>query len=110
MDFKVLEAYQMLRDEICPQCGHPVWLCRSKSDDIEWTANTDVCYATRRKEEAEWQQNNKSKHGEKRRRPDRDEKAKWGRYTYVTPRVPSYAPEGTELPTRRDYYEGLMNV
>ena len=100
MDYAILEAYQMLQDEICPQCGQPIWLCRSTSNNIEWTAQTEICYASRRREEAEWNDHNDKKATAKDRK-------NWGKVTYVLPRVIASAPEGTELPTRTEYYEGL---
>lgn len=93
----------MLQDEICPQCGHPVWLCRNTSDTIEWTAKSDVCYASKVRDERSWRDSNKKK------TPKAEDRKSWGRYTYTVPRVPEWAPEGTELPTRKEYYEGLLN-
>ena len=90
----------MLQDEICPQCQNPVWLCRSTSNDVGWSVRTDICRATKAREEKEWQKNNKGK-------PKAKDKAEWGAFTYTVPIVPRSSPEGTELPTRKEFYEGL---
>lgn len=101
LDFRLLEAYQMLQDETCPQCGQPSWLCRSSDDRISWRVNESVCHATKAREEREWVRDNPSK------RADKDERRKWGRFSYATPVVSSHYPEGTELPTRKEYYENV---
>lgn len=98
LDFQLLEAYQILNDEVCPLCGHPLWLCRSKADTIEWVVKDSTCYATRAKEQ---KQASRSKE-----KVDRKTKAGWGRIDYVVPQVPSYYSEDTELPTREDFYSG----
>ena len=99
MDFKLLEAYQTLQDEICPQCGFPVWQCRSTDDRFAWHTETSVCYATRAREEAEWRNENGSKS------PSQDERKSWGRFTYASPKLAGHYDEDTDLPTRREFYE-----
>lgn len=98
IDFQLLEAYQILQSEICPQCQNPVWLCRSSSHDVGWSVRTEVCQATKEREERDWRRENKGN-------PKREERAKWGRFSYVVPIVPGHRPEGTELPTRKQFYE-----
>lgn len=98
-DFKILEAYQILQDEICHQCGNPVWLCHSTSNSVEFKAYETTCYATRERMKRE---DNKKPSKE---RADKKEKAEWGVVTTMTPYKPDYA-EG-EMPTRREYYESL---
>lgn len=99
LDFQLLEAYQTIEDEKCPQCGQPIWLCRSTNPNVEWTVKEDVCYASRAKEEKEAR-----RHKKPREKIDAKERASWGRIEYATPRVISTAPEGTTLPTRKDFY------
>lgn len=101
LDFRILEAYQIMQDELCPQCGHPVWLCRSKKDSITWKVESSICYATRAKEENLWK-----KTPGNRGAPKREEKAKWGLSTYMKPAVASNCPKGTKLPTREEFYRG----
>lgn len=100
MDFKLLEAYQILQDEMCPQCGQPTWLCRNTDDRIAWKVESSICYSTRTKEEREWHKNNKGS-------PKREERQNWGVFTYATPHVASHYDEGTALPTRKEYYENV---
>lgn len=100
MDFKLLEAHQILRDEICPQCGQPSWLCRSNDDRVSWRVSDSVCHATKAREEFDWRKNNKG-------RPSKDDRQGWGRFSYVTPIVSGHMPEGTELPTRKEFYESV---
>ena len=99
LDFQLLEAYQILQNEICPQCQNPVWLCRSTSHDVGWSVKTDVCRASKERDEADWRKDNRGKN------PKRTDREKWGAYTYVVPIVPRNRPEGTELPTRAEFYE-----
>lgn len=101
LDFQLLEAYQIIQDEKCPQCGNPIWLCRSNDNNIEWVTREDICYASRAKEEKAANRDKKP-----REKIDAKTRAKWGRIDYVTPRVISAAPEGTELPTRKEFYRG----
>lgn len=96
-DFLLLEAHQMLQDEICPKCGHPVWLCRSSSDAVQFKVQTDYCAGERALREAE------DRAKPMKDRADRKEKKHWGEFRYTVP----YAPPGQELPTRNEYYEEL---
>lgn len=101
-DFMLLEAYQRLQDEICPRCGHPVWLCRSDSNNVEFLVKNDICHAERALKEHEVGQ----LRGDEKRKALK-EKASWGRFTFTVPSVPEYAPKDTELPTRAEYYESI---
>lgn len=101
LDFKLLEAYQIMQDEQCPQCGHPIWLCRSSSNDIEWTVESSICYASKRLEE-----HRESKKGSKATKATADERAEWGVSRYANPRViQPRAEKGATMPTRTDFYE-----
>lgn len=95
-DFKLLEAYQRLQDEICPRCGHPVWLCRSTSNRVQFHVREAYCSAERALKEKENAGNKKISAKDKR---------EWGRYMYTEPYVPESV--GGDLPTRREYYEDL---
>lgn len=100
LDFKLLEAYQIMQDEQCPQCGNPIWLCRSDSADIEWTVQGSRCYATKRIEE----------HRDEKKKKDNkaksDERAEWGVQYFPNARVVKPRAEaGAVLPTRSDFYE-----
>ena len=92
----------MLQDEICPQCQNPSWLCRSASQDVGWSVRTDICRATKAREEKEWRKDNKGN-------PKAKDKKGWGEFMYTVPIVPGHRPEGTELPTRKAFYEEMNN-
>jgi rRNA maturation protein Nop10 len=101
-DFKLLEAFQILQDETCPQCGNPVWLCHSSSNRVDFKAYETICHATvarMRREDSKKPRDQRAKS---------DERKEWGRTTTMIPFKPD-AVEG-DLPTRREYYEELNAV
>lgn len=101
-DFKLLETYQIMQDEICPKCGHPVWLCRTSSADVEFIVRTDMCYAERALKEHDEQ-----KKPVKDRTKAKDRKG-WGRIEYTVAQVPKPLEEaGHKLPSRTTYYNEL---
>jgi hypothetical protein len=100
-DFKLLEAYQILQDETCPSCGHPVWLCRNPDPRVSWKVRDTTCYATKAQEEI-----NDSKKPRK-EQASKEDKKKWGVSTYTVPYVPPNLKDA-ELPTRSDYYRDLQ--
>jgi len=99
-DFKLLEAYQILQDETCPKCGHPIWLCRSEGNNVGFKVRSAICYADKAMKEYE---SGKLKGSEK--RDAQKNRGDWGRYYYTEPFNPpnSDAP----LPTRSEYYQAL---
>jgi hypothetical protein len=97
-DFKLLEAYQRLQDELCPKCGHPVWLCRSSSNRVEFPVRVAYCAAERSLKEHEAGMLSATD----KKKITRSERAGWGRFYYTEPKVPENV-DG-ELPTRREYY------
>lgn len=99
-DFILLEAYQRLQDELCPKCGHPVWLCRSQSSSVQFEVQTGVCFAEKALKEAE----DRSKPRDQ--RAASKEKKAWGEFRYAVPKALS----GQELPTRAEYYEDLEAI
>lgn len=100
LDFKLIEAYQIMQDEICPNCGQPVWLCRSDDERILWKVDNDVCYATRALEEQRWERDNA---GKKKDQKTKKDMKNWGRIDYPV----AWSPEhlGGILPGRADYYK-----
>src|SRR5690349_3704515 len=82
-DFILLEAYQMLQDEICPKCGHPVWLCRSDSPNVQFKVRSAVCNAERELRIVE-----DHKRPDKEREKDKKVRASWGEFFYTQPFVP----------------------
>ena len=94
-DFLLLEAYQVLQDETCPQCGQPVWLCRSDSPDVNIKVRKATCNVSAAVEK-------KRKALEKGARNGKPALAA-GEYLY--PIIEPIPVPGAKLPTRRDFYE-----
>lgn len=101
LDFKLLEAYQILQDEMCPKCGHPIWLCRSTDPRVQFKVSANVCYAERALKEYEDQDRPR-----KEREQDKKTRAGWGLFYSLSPFVPKNV-EG-ELPTRTEFYEAAF--
>jgi len=102
-DFMLLEAYQRLQDEICPRCGHPVWLCRSTSTSVNFKVKSDTCYAERALKTAEVSRIKEKEARNKARKELKDAGVFW----YTVPSVPPTIENGT-LPTREDYFKELL--
>jgi len=93
-DFLLIEAYQVLQDETCPQCGQPVWLCRSDSPDINIKVRRSTCNVTAVME----------------KQRDKDQKNKSRQLKPGESYYPVIEPifEDSELPSRADYYRSQM--
>lgn len=89
-DYKLVMAWQMLQDETCPQCGEPIWVCRSENPNLFFTRKTGVCYKTAEREK--WEKKNGEK-WEKKKAP--------GEYVYFQAEMFDNKP----LPSRREYIE-----
>lgn len=90
----LLEAYQILQDETCHQCGNPIWICRNEfADSVGFKVREIKCFA---KAELE-------KHQERQQKKD-SKKKKYGVQEVIVP----YAYEGHEMPTRRSYLEAQV--
>lgn len=98
-DFRLLEAYQILQDETCGNCGHPIWLCRS--NEVLWAVRSATCQAERTV--AEWRDG----------RTDKDGKStvKEGTHPYSVPFVHTFDDSGNpvedydNLPSRRSFFQ-----
>lgn len=95
-DRNLLEAYQIIEDERCGECGNPVWLCRSDDSNITFKIEKDICFAKRAYEEAT-QDMSQYKTAKERNKA----RSKWGVIEYPKP----VTLDETPLPTRRDFYE-----
>jgi hypothetical protein len=42
-DRLLMEAYQILEDERCPQCGYPRYICNNESNELVITLGQDHC-------------------------------------------------------------------
>lgn len=97
-DFALIEAYQTLQDEVCSQCGNPVWLCRSSSNVFDFKVREETCHATRALER---HKDNQKKAAD---RAKGDDKKLWGKFFYTVPELlPNEKAEGAVLPTRKDF-------
>lgn len=101
-DFALIEAYQTMKDETCPQCGHPLWLCRSNSNVIHFKVKNVTCNATRALERYK----DDKKKGKDKASPE--EKKNWGTSFYTeVDLLPLEKEAGTPMPTRKDYFDSL---
>lgn len=103
-DYAFIEAYQTIQDEVCAQCGNPVWLCRSDSNVIHAKVKVGECRGTVALE--------KHKDGQKKPkdRAKPEDRKEWGKFYYVEfDLLPPEKEAGTPMPTRKDFYEGLKN-
>lgn len=80
-DHSAAIAYQIVSDETCPECGKPVWICRSGNQNIDFKVMVDVCYVSKAKETSK-------------------KKLKPGEFLYVRPEMRGERP----MPSREDYY------
>ena len=94
LDYNLVHAYQSYKDELCPKCGNPVWLCRSTDPSIDWSVDTTTCYASQAIEARRFRDDNPSK------QPDAATRKKWGSDYYAVAKP--IRPDQT-LPTRADF-------
>nr|DAW17423.1 MAG TPA: hypothetical protein [Caudoviricetes sp.] len=94
-DFLLVEAWQMLQDETCSQCGNPIWICRNDSaSNVGFKVKTSVCYATA--ELDKWR--------------EKEDKRKVKRKAYgESPYVIPYTYDDSPLPTRSQYLNSLSD-
>ena len=92
-DFLLIQAYQILQDETCNECGNPIWICRNdNAHTVGFKVKTSVCYANAELERWREKQEKKS-----------SKKKTYGESPYVVP----YTYDDSELPTRMSYYTYL---
>lgn len=93
-DFMLLEAYQMLQEETCNECGNPIWICRNEEASwIGFKVKTTKCFAKAEMEkwqEAEEKKSNKKNYG-------------------VLPYIVAYSYDESPMPSRRDFFNGLSD-
>lgn len=51
LDVLVMQAYQIVKDEQCSQCGLPRWLCRNEDPRLQVKLKDDDCYASQQVKE-----------------------------------------------------------
>lgn len=95
-DFLLLEAYQIMKDETCQDCGNPIWVCRNEgASNVGFKIKTTKCYG--KAELEKWHEKQEKSKSKKRR---------YGETPYVVP----YTYDGSEMPSRRSYYEYLIQA
>lgn len=96
----LLEAYQILQDETCSQCGNPIWICRSEDPNVQFKIRNSVCFADREFEKWKKRQQDTAK---------RLKKDNWepdpGEEWYPVP----YTVDGGPFPSRDDFLRSLAD-
>lgn len=93
-DFMLLEAYQILQDETCNECGNPIWVCRNESAaNVGFKVKVAKCFAKAELDKWHEQQEKKS-----------SSKKKYGEYPYIV----AYTYDDGPMPTRSDYFESML--
>lgn len=44
LDFLIMEAYEIYKSEMCPECGYPIYVCHNDSNDIKFRLAEVTCY------------------------------------------------------------------
>lgn len=92
-DYLLIEAYQILQDETCTECGNPIWVCRNEAAaNVGFKVKTAKCFA--KGELEKWQEAQEKK---------KNKKKVYGEYPYVVP----YTYDDGPMPTREEFYESL---
>jgi hypothetical protein len=92
-DFLLLEAYQILKDETCQNCGNPIWICHNEfASNVGFKITSTRCFA-----KAELEKHN-----------ELQEKRKSKNKTYgETEFAVAYTYDNSEMPTRMSYLMAL---
>lgn len=93
-DFMLIEAYQILQDETCGECGNPIWVCRNEEASwIGFKIKTTKCFAKAEMDKWREAQEKKSK------------KPEPGVIPYVLP----FSYDERSMPSRMEFYAGLSD-
>lgn len=98
-DKMLVEAYQILEDEKCPECGNPIWICRNEDSNIQFKVRKTTCYGKRRMDEHRTDLKSMSTKEKNKARQD------WGKIEWPEP----FTLDETPLPTRREFFERLQS-
>lgn len=94
-DFLLLEAYQMLQEETCNECGNPIWICRNEdANNVGFKVKITTCYA--KAELDKWQEKQSKKE---------NKRDSFGEIPYVVP----YTYDDSPMPTRLSYYRAMSD-
>jgi hypothetical protein len=92
-DFMLLEAYQILKDETCGDCGNPIWICRNEfASNVGFKVKTTTCFA---KAELE-------KHHERLSKSELSKKS-YGETDYTV----AYTYDDSPMPSRLSYLKAM---
>lgn len=105
IDFALLEALQILDQEVCNGCGNPIWLCEYPERDVQMKAHRRVC---RGQQAIRERQNALIKDSEKKKQDSKD-RSEWGVQWYSKPELDPQS-DFDELPTRRDAYAKIKEL
>lgn len=64
LDIVLAEAYQILENERCGQCGLPKYICQNASNDIDFHIEEEECHAIAAKEKHEKRKAGRNKKSE----------------------------------------------
>lgn len=88
-----MEAYQILKDETCQNCGNPIWICHNEfASNVGFKISTSRCFA-----KAELEKHNELQ--EKRKSKSKT----YGETEYAV----AYTYDGSEMPSRLSYLLAL---
>lgn len=94
-DFLLIEAYQILENERCEQCGLPEWICHNGDSDIRIDLDDDTCFV-KREIDAENELHSK----------DANYKAPHG--TVSRPKVSTWSKKPLDFRVREAYYKAQI--
>jgi hypothetical protein len=94
-DFMLIEAYHMLQEETCGECGNPVWVCRNENADwIGFKVKSTVCFA--KAEMDKWSEAQQKK---------KNKKSKPGVINYPV----AFSYDDSPMPSRMQFYRSLSD-
>jgi hypothetical protein len=94
-DFMLLEAFQILQDETCGDCGNPIWICRNENAaNVGFKVKTSTCFA--RAELDRWREKEEKK---------KSSKKAYGQNPYIV----AYTYDDGPMPTRAGYYSYMAD-
>ena len=94
-DFMLLEAYQMLQDETCNECGNPIWVCRNDTaSNVGFKIKMAKCFG--KAELDKWYEKEEQ---------SKTKKKRFGEYPYIV----AYTYDDGPMPSRMEYYKSMSD-
>lgn len=85
----------MLQDETCAECGNPIWVCRNEdAANVGFKVKITTCFG--KAELDKWREAQEKK---------KSKSKGYGESPYIV----AYTYDGSELPTRKSYYQSLSD-